>query len=305
MARRYRELEMEIRPKTFGDNLNHWFRTLGRTWRPLLVVSLAVHFPLALAMVAVAWMTGAAESFRLFLEPEPLRAMSDAEVLETLTPLMWAMGIWSILQVLAGVFVYLAAARVVAGDVAGVDLSRRDIFRHASSRTVVGVASVMVVLVATVVLIGIVALAGWALFSAGGANFLTVFLTTVAALTALVVMVWLGVSVSLASQVIAIEDAGPVIALGRSFSLVQGRWWITLGFLAVAGIIASAASQVASLALTPLFFASAFVPEALAVAFGVSVIVQGILLAATAAAYAVWYIDLRARLEPVVSEQLV
>jgi len=105
--------------------------------------------------------------------------------------------------------------------------------------------------------------------------------------------------------VIAMEDMGVIAALTRSFSLVQGRWWITLGYVALAGIISSAASQLVSVVLVPVFLVGVLIPEMTAMGFGLSALLQGPLLAAIAAAYVVWYVDLRARSEPLLAEQLV
>lgn len=296
---------MEIRPRKFGDALNEWFRLLGRNWKPLLLSSLVVHVPIGAVVALAFWLFGATEAFVLYLDPETLETMSDAEIMEALIPFLWVMGVWMILQVLGAVFVYLAAARTVAGDMAGNEFSWSEISKFAWRKTFVAVASILLVILGAIVLIGVATAIGWSVISAGGATFFTVFVTATAGLTALVVLVWLGVSVSLGSQVIALEGTGPVSALARSFSLVQGRWWITLGYLLVISLIVSAASQVISIGFVPLFVVGAVVPAALAIAFGASAVLQGPLLAAIAAAYAIWYVDLRAREEPLLADQLV
>lgn len=296
---------MEIPPRKFGDALNEWFRSLGRNWKPLLLSSLVVHVPIGVVVALVFWLFGATDAFALYLDPETLETMSDAEIIETLVPFLWAMGVWVILQVLGAVFVYLSAARTVAGDMAGNGFSWSEVSRFAWRKTFVAAASILLVILGAVVLVGIATAIGWAVISAGGATFFTVFVTATAGLTVLVVLVWLGVSVTFGSQVIAIEDTGPVTALARSFSLVQGRWWVTLGYVLVTSLIVSAVSQVISIGFVPLFLLGAVVPAALAIAFGASAVFQGPLLAAIAAAYAIWYVDLRARQEPLSADQLV
>lgn len=296
---------MEIRARKFGDALNEWFRSLGRNWKPLLLSSLVVHVPIGVVVALVFWLFGATDAFALYLDPEALETMSDAEIMETLVPFLWAMGVWMILQVPGAVFVYLAAARTVAGDMAGNGFSWSEVARFAWRKTFVAAASILLVILGAVVLLGVATAIGWSVISAGGATFFTVFVTATAGLTALVILVWLGVSVSFGSQVIAIEDTGPASALARSFSLVQGRWWITLGFLLVTSLIVSAASQIVSIGFVPLFLVGAVVPAVLVVAFGVSAVLQGPLLAAIAAAYSVWYVDLRAREGPLLADQLV
>jgi hypothetical protein len=218
---------------------------------------------------------------------------------------MWTVGIWTVLQIPAGVFVFLAAVRTVAGDTAETPFAPGDVGRFAAVRTSTGVAWALLVVVASLFLVGAAAAIGWALIAAGGANFLTVFVTTVASLTALLVLIWLGLSVSLGLPVIAVEGPGIAHAVTRSFTLVQGRWWITFCFVALTGVIVSVVSQVISIVLIPVFLVGVFVPEVLALGFGASVTIQGPLLAASAAAYAIWYVDLRARRETLLADQLV
>lgn len=296
---------MQIHPGTFGDNLNKWFRSLASNWRTLVIVALSVHVPLAIVIVVVFWLTGAAESLSIYLDPELFESMTEAELLERLPPLLWAMTIWAVLQVAAGVFVFLAATKTVVGDLARVEPTWRVVVRHASSRTASGLGASLVVLLVLALVAAVVSGFAWAMFTTLGPNFLSVFLTTVMVLTGLVVLAWLGLSVSLAIQVISVEEAGPIHALTRSFSLIQGRWWVTFGFLATASLTASAISQVLGLALSPAVFLSVLVPQGLALTFGMSVILQGLLFAGIGAAHAVWYVDLRARYEALMTEQLV
>lgn len=295
---------MEIAPQKFGDTLNTWFRALGSNWKNLLLSSLVVHVPLGVVVMFVFWMTGAAEYFDILMDPD-LDTMPTEEVLEALIPMMWTIGIWAVLQIPAAAFVYLAAARSLAGDMAGNPMPLGEVIRFAAARTLTGIGLFLAVLAGGLALTGVAIALGWVLIASGGANFLTVFVTTVAGLTALVVLAWLGLSVSLGLPVIAMEDMGVIAALTRSFSLVQGRWWITLGYVALAGIISSAASQLVSVVLVPVFLVGVLIPEMTAMGFGLSALLQGPLLAAIAAAYVVWYVDLRARSEPLLAEQLV
>lgn len=302
---RYRLAPMEIQPKTFGDLLNEWFRSLGRNWKPLMMASLMAQGPLAIVVGFIFLVNGSTDAFALYLDPEAVDAMTEAELLEIMTPLLWTFAIWMLLQAVAGAFLYLASARTVAGDVSESGFSWRDVCRFAGSRTITAMAAVIVVLVASTLLLALAVSVAWALISALGPVFLAVFVTTTVALTVLVLLLWLGTSVSMTTPAIAMEDTGPVMALTRSFTLVQGRWWATLGFVLIAVIIVSAASQIAGLVLLPFFLVGIGVPQAMALGFAGSVLLQGPLLAATGAAYAIWYVDLRARREPTVAQQLI
>jgi len=50
--------------------------------------------------------------------------------------------------------------------------------------------------------------------------------------------IYVAIALCLGMYIVVIEDAGPVAALVRSYHLVQGNWWRTLGFMLVVSIIA-------------------------------------------------------------------
>ena len=296
---------MEIRPTQFGDNLNTWFKTLGSRWRPLLLSSLAVFVPIGLVVTVVFMATGAGETFFDLSEPAEDELLDLSEVLDQLEPFLFGLGVWILLQGLGAFVVYLAANRIVAGHVAGTEVSWRDAIRFAGRRFWQTFLAGVIVMAASLIVVG--AVTAFAVFLATGddPSFFTVFLLAVLVLTTIVAMISLGVSISLFSQVIAMEDADAVGSLRRSFSLVRGRWWATLGFFLVTGLIASAAAQVTAVITVPAMMASVVAPSLLGVAYGLITVVQAPLLAAVSAAYAVWYIDLRAREGSLLSEQLL
>jgi len=296
---------MEIRAKRFGEVLNEWFRILGKSWKPLLLTSLVAHLPLAAAVGVLFWVTGAGKAFEVVLDPESYEDLPYQEFIEIFEPFLWSSTVWLALQLLAGVFVYLAAARVVAEYVAARPSDWRGVAGFAWRRLAKGVVSSLVVVGLVVVLVAVAVGLGWVLISAFEVNFLTVFVTTTMALTTLVVLIWITVSMAFATDVIAMEDAGPITALTRSFTLVQRRWWVTVGYTLLVGLIGSTVSQVVSTPLVPVFLVGFAYPELIALGLALSALLQGPLLAALAAAYAVWYVDLRVRREPVVSQQLI
>ncbi|NIV28282.1 MAG: hypothetical protein GWN58_01850 [Anaerolineae bacterium] len=130
------------------------------------------------------------------------------------------------------------------------------------------------------------------------------------ALVALVLLVavaapaiWLSVSFSMVTSVVAIEKRTPVAALRRSLALVRPRWWASLGYLLLVGLIGSIAAQLIQVLAIPLtVVGDATSGFTLASLFGV--VFQGILIAGIAAMYTRWYVDLRARSEDLSSEEL-
>ncbi len=296
---------MIVQPRPFGESLNQWFRSLGHNWRPLLRVSLLVFVPLGIVVGVVFVLTGAGRSLTNLVDPNYLESLTDDQLLGELLPLFWASGLWLLAQAAATVYVNLAVSRVVASDLAATTLTEPDTEYRALTGFGRGLVALLMFLVGAAVLISIPVLAGWALISAFGVRFLTVFATTTLSLTVVVILVWLGVSVAFYAQVIALEALSPVKALVRSHSLVVSRWWVTLGFLLVTSLIVSAAGQVLSMVVVPVFLFGAFEPLLLAVAYGITIVLYGPLTAAVATAYAVWYVDLRARQAPLRLEDLV
>ena len=294
---------MQVAPQPFGELLNSWFRTTGRNWKTLVATSLLVQVPIGLAVLIAFWVTGSAGELADLLTSD-LDVIPPDQLAAALRPLVWTAGIWLLLQVPATVYIHLAAARIVADDWSGERSSTGEASGLALRRTATGMAWAIIVLLAATALVGVAVGIGWLVITWAGANFLTVFVAAVIALTALVALVWVSVSISLGLPIIAVEGSGSIEALSRSYALVMGRWWVTLGFVALVGIIASAASQVLSLVLVPVYVAGLFVPEAFALALVAAMVLQAPFTAASAAGYAIWYVDLRSRRETLLTEDL-
>lgn len=295
---------MEITPKPFGENLNAWFRSMGMHWRPLLVTCLAIYVPIATATTISFFVTGADDAFANLLLADPDR-ISTSEFWDLLRPVMVVFAILGVLQALATVLIYIASARAVALGSTGSEVSSRDLWSHILLRGPNALLTSFLLGISALAALVLPALGTWALFSVFETRFIRIFAATVVALTTLVLLVWLAVSISVYLQVISIEGSWAARSLSRSFRLVRGRWWPTLGFLVVAGLIASAVGQVAALAVTPLFLLAAAVPGFIAIGYGALMILQSPVSAALGLAYAIWYIEIRAENELLLAEQLV
>lgn len=303
-GRGYRPGGMQIQPRSFGENLNGWFRAIGDSWRPLLILCAVVYVPLGLLTIALLLIPDVLGAYFDLVVPEG-EIQSPAELMELLGPLIWVGLIGTLLQLVAMVFVYVAAGRAVAVRANEGQPTTSELMRFAMSRLGAGAGAGLVLLVGFVVLFALVTLIGWALISALGVDFFPVFVIAVVALTALVVVIWISVSISLYSQAIAMENATATESLASSFRLVRGRWWPTLGFELVTGLIVSAVAQVVSIVLIPLFFFGFVAPAVFAVAYGLATMLQGPVAAGIGLAYAVWYVELRSREAPLTSENLV
>lgn len=249
---------------------------LGRVWRRLFAPTFWSFVPLGAITLGIFALTGADDVIEMVLsDPEALDRLTDAELLDLSVRLFQGVSIAVLLQLLASGFVNLAAHRIVAGEIAG---------EH------VGTAAA-------------VSLAFARLFPLLGAGLLAL-IAIMAGLVLLVVPgIWLAGCFTMISAVIAIEGVRPGRALGRSFALVRGRWWPTVAFLLLVGLLGSVAAQLVQLVALPIL-AVGGVGIGLGLGFVALVIVQGMVVAAIAVMTTVWYVDLRARKETLLSSSL-
>ena len=134
----------------------------------------------------------------------------------------------------------------------------------------------------------------WAAFLAGAG-------VVLGFLALIVPGVWLLVSWSVFLPALLFEGLGPPRALGRSFELVRGRWWATLGVLIVAGLVSNVASGIVSAGFDALLSSSLgdhVFPAALIDSVG-NAAASAVGLPFQAAMIAVLYFDLRTRKERV------
>lgn len=268
--------QMEITPRPFGELLSEGVTVLTRVWLRLLAPAFWAFVALGGLTIAVFAVTGSGDFLRLILnDPGALDQLTDEELLEPASRLLFSAVVAIVLQLLAAGFVNLVAHRIVASDIAGIALAKRQVVSSALSRLVVLAVAGFIAIVSIII--------GLAAFVVPG--------------------VWLAGSVSMLSAVIALEDLGPVAALRRSFELVRGRWWATVGFLILVGLLGSAAAQLVQLIALPVL-ASGDLGLGAGLGFVFLIVVQGMIVAAIAVMTTVWYIDLRARKESLLTTTL-
>lgn len=200
-------------------------------------------------------------------------------------------------------FVLLAGVlAVVVGQAAiGATLGFAQAWKRALPRLprlLVGVG--LVVLLVSAVWMVVAALWVLAVWLESGLGFALVALAT---LLALPLTVYVSVNVSLTTPALALESTergpiGPVTALRRSWGLVRGAWWRTLGVLLLGAVIAGALSQVIAVPLgivvsaLPLSVGAALVASTVATGIGQAVAqpISGLILGLV-------YVDRRIRTE--------
>ena len=296
---------MLISPRPFGQVLADAVNSLGRIWRSILFPALAVSIPVSIATAVVFRVTGGSDFLELiFNSPENLAGLPSDIFWELARPFYLALAIATVLQILAGVFVALASHGAVAADLRGEPLNGSEVSRLALKRYPVGVGSTVLIVLSVAVLIALGTLL-WLMpaVEVGTPNPGSVFVALLLFFALLGPGIWVAVSVSMTTSAIAIEDQGVLGSIRRSMRLVRGRWWATAGFLLLVGLLGGIAIQLIQLVALPL----ATVGDgggALTIASALGVLTQGLLVAAIAAMYTHWYVDLRARREGLTTSDL-
>lgn len=296
---------MRILPRQFGQVLNDALSSLGRTWRPLLSTALMVFIPAGLLTLVIFELTGATDFLEaVFNDTGYLQTLPPEVFLQLARPFIIACILTLVAQGMATIYLYVVCHRVMVRDIKGETTTGNQARRP-------GLRRVAIALVAGLV----------AAFLAVGAMTVGVMLWTVPAsqvgtpnptssLIAILLFlgligpgIWLAISLSMVTPVVAVEGRGMVASLYRSRDLVKGRWWPTFGFLLLVGLIGSVAIQLIQLVAIPL----SVVGE---LGVGISVVsliglaAQGPIVAAMGGTFTHWYIDLRARREVLLADQL-
>lgn len=267
--------------------------------------ALAVSIPVSLAIVVVFRVTGGGEFLDLIVNsPDRLNGLPAEVFNELARPFYIAAGIATVLQILAGVFVALASHRAVASEMNGVRLTGGETTRLALRRYAVGLGSTLIIVAAMAVLVGLGA-ALWLvpILSVGTPNVTSVLVALVLLAVLLGPGIWAGVSMSMTTSAIAVEKEGVFSSIRRSMRLVRGRWWPTAGFLLLVGLLGGIAIQLIQLIALPLAAVGGG-SAALTIASALGVFTQGLLVAAIAAMYTHWYVDLRSRRETLSTSDL-
>jgi hypothetical protein len=250
---------------------------LARVWRKLLAPAFWAFVVLGGITIVTLVGTGANDFVQLIItDPLAVEDLSDTELWDRMIQLGLTALVAGAAQLIATGFVNLTAHRIVAAEMAGAPISTREAVASALRRF------------PTLLLAGLVAtlaiLAGLALFVVPG--------------------VWLGGIFTMLSAVIALEGAGAMGSIRRSMWLVRGRWWPTVGFVLMVGLLGSAAAQLVQLIALPAL-TSGNTSIGAGLAFVVLMVIQGFVVAAIGAMYTRWYVDLRARKEPLLSSSLI
>ncbi len=277
--------------------------TLATVWRPLAPTSIAAFVPASLLTLLVFHMTGFIDLVeRVLADPMYLQRIPVTEYDQIVRSLIQVGFLTAAIQGAATVFVFLFANRLVRSALIGESVSAREARHHAAVRMFSGITGG---LLAALTVIGalVLGLFAWAYVVNRPTFTNQILLANILLFVLISPAIWLSVSMSMFTSVVSFEEAGVSGSLRRSIDLVRGRWGQTLVFLILVGLFGTVAIQLIQLIALPLSFGgqSSLVSWLVAL-FGVAA--QGLILASIGATYAHWYIDLRARKEPVLVNQL-
>lgn len=234
-----------------GEILSGAFTTLGRYWRQLLGIAVAVYgtaFLLAGGALAVAYAAVGERVDTVVATPgRSSPAWADVQ------PLIVAFaGLWIVVMavlMLATAMMQACCPAIVQEAVLGRGVKVGTVLRRALSR--------MPAVIGTVFLSGLIAMVPVLLFLTGLVSTMATVIATggwdpaglliplgfIGALALGPPAVWLWVLFSLAPAAVVIEARGPVGALRRSAELVRGSWWRICGISLLAFVIASVAGM--------------------------------------------------------------
>lgn len=289
---------MVISPRPFGQVLTDAMNSLARTWKALLLPALAVSIPVSVITVIVFRATGGTELLDLVInQPEQVTTLPREVFIELARPFYLSLGVATLLLVLAGVFIALVTHRTVASDLNGVGLTGSQAARLAWSRYPSGLGAVLLVLLTMTLLLAL-GFTVWLLpaLQVGTPNPTSLMVALILLLILIGPGVWAGVSMSMTTSAVVIEDTGALPSIRRSMKLVRGRWWPTAAFLLLVGLLGGIAIQLIQLIALPLL-ATGEGSATLTIAAALGVLAQGLLVAGISAMYTHWYVDLRARQE--------
>lgn len=294
---------MRILPRPLLQVIGDAMSTLARNWRALAPTAIIAFIPSSILTVLVFNWTGAIGIVEtVFNDPGHLQRISEAEYNGIIRTLGTAVLLAAIIQGLVTVYVFLFANRLARASMVGESLAAAGARRHAAVRMFSGLTAGLLgaMAVGGALILGLMA---WSYLVSQPAFAGMNFMASLFLVLAISPAVWLAVSISMFTSVVSFEEAGVSGSLRRSIDLVRGRWGATLWFLLMVGVLGAFAIQLIQLVALPLSLIEQSPASTWIVAIA-GVAAQGVITAAIGSTYAHWYIDLRARKEPVLVGQL-
>lgn len=225
-----------LRPLGVGEILDGAVSTLRAHWRTVLGVTIVVAVISQIGDILV----------QRYLLPEPVDVDPNASPTEALNQAVDAMQS-SLLALAPSLFITIIGTLfttavltvVISRSVLGRSVTLSDAWAEARPRLLqlFGLTLLLPVMGTLVVAVGI--LPGLLIGSGAG-----IALTVLGGLAAVVLVIWLMVSFSLASPALMLERQGIVASLRRSAKLVKGTWWRIFGILLLTMLLTFVVSMI-------------------------------------------------------------
>ena len=232
--------------RPFGDKLNATFVFIRENARPFLKVQLLIAGPILLLMTILINQFSF-DVVNLGFSPDDLSA-SDLLSMFKLYGLLIVSGIITSAIMPAITFSYMSQYQSTSPEM----IRNSDITSGLGSRlfNLIGYN-----LLTTLILGAVAFILAFAIgFSASASAFLVVLF----GFALLLSVIYIAVTLSLGPAIIVFEKNNPIDAIGRSFRLIQGKWWSTFGLIIVVGILATIINQLFGLPRAVFFGIKAF-----------------------------------------------
>ncbi len=267
---------MDLAPRPFSDILNEGMSLFARVWRKLFAPAFWAFLILGGLTILTFELTDVTDFLQqLITDPTSIESMSDTELVESMARFGGTAAVAGALQLVATGFVNLATHRIVGAEIAGAKVTSGEAVGWALRR-------MPVLLVA---------------------GFCAVVAIAFGFLAFIIPGIWLLGVLTMLTPVIALEDVGPMQAIRRCFTLVRGRWVPTMGFYVLVALLGSVAVQLVQILALPVL-AIGGVGLGAGLGFVLLMVVQGVVVAGIAVLTTRWYVDLRARQEPLSASSL-
>jgi hypothetical protein len=285
-----------LRPRAVSELLDDSFRLYRRHFTLLATVSFLVAIPSLVIGIAVALSTANLQRLTTTVGTSTGPSSVDVQTffqqfIAQLIPLFILGGL---LLLLAGPLIFGANINAAVDVIAG---------RPATPTSVLGgtlrryFALLGLIGVGALFLIGLWAVAGVSIVLTAVTR--QPILAVLGVVAAIALGIWLGIRWALVLPAMFAEHLGPIKGLSRSYQLVRGEWWRTLGILLLLQIMIGIISFALGAIFTPLFGVlpglSLEVRDSLSQV--ASTLVQAIIEPVPALAIALLYFDMRVRKE--------
>lgn len=241
-----------ILPMTLGDMLDKTVRVIGKTI--LRNAAIAISF----LLVPIILLSVAANSFYSSM---PLGGSTPAKDPALLFPMIYHgvyFGAANLIFAVAALFAEIAVTIVIGGEINSQRIGYTEAVKMTFDRRWIngigeGILKILILVGAGILMAIFIVIFAVAGKTSSGSSAWSGLLIVLFASAIVFVMIFMVIRLFFALTAVAVEDLGPVEALKKSWFIVSGHWWRTLGILIVFGLLSGLAISIVS---APIMFGS-------------------------------------------------